>query len=92
MTEDRKEAVKRIILEPMMTMYQQPDHVAADAATRQYVLQRYVDVLSEHPDRVWQDAGREVLRTHRSWRWPTPGAFIEAIREYYRGQDPDFLD
>lgn len=66
----RKEAVKRIVLDPMMRMYQPPSHLRNDKQAFITTLDEYQNRLAGFSDATLAKAWDAVKDEHEVWIWP----------------------
>jgi hypothetical protein len=75
------QAVRDLILEPMLELYLPPTHLRADAQARERALAAYEQALARFDRDTLQHAWDRVVADQAFWVWPNPGTIVAACRQ-----------
>jgi hypothetical protein len=78
---NRKEAVWRLVLNPMQEMFPAPNHLRASDQARKEALRVYEAALIGFDDEVLRTAWEKVAGNRDLWCWPASGEIANACRE-----------
>jgi hypothetical protein len=75
------QAVREVIITPMVELYLPPLHLRADPAARIRALDAYEKALAPFDRDTLQRAWEMVVAQQTFWVWPNPGVIVEACRQ-----------
>jgi hypothetical protein len=74
-------AVRNVILEPMLALYPPPSHLRHDEQAQQRALAAYEKALAGFDRATLERAWEKVVARQAGWVWPNPRTIVDACRQ-----------